>query len=104
VSQRGTRKIDVAVAPDVRIRRREVPESFRVFRARYPVSQLTTIDGLPVTTLFQTLSDLVADRTALQFVREALDGNLSAAALTRDQQAMLREQLASENGGSLARR
>jgi len=50
--------------------RRELPRGLIVHRRDYPEEDVTRIDGLPTTTLFRTLVDLIVNRKELQFVDE----------------------------------
>lgn len=80
--------IDIAVSPGIRFRR-EIPSEIVLHSKSYPASDVTRVKGLPTTTLFRTLADLIANRTALQFVDEALEVAGSRALVTsRDEQTL----------------
>lgn len=71
VSTINPRKVDIAVPRSARFRRQS-SEEVRLHRRDIPAEDVTRIDGLPSTTLFRTLADLIAEGSELQFVDEAL--------------------------------
>jgi predicted transcriptional regulator of viral defense system len=73
--------IDIAIPRSLRLRR-EPPAGVRVNRRDYEPSDLTVISGLPATTLYRTLIDLIMNGRDLQFVDEALTHARTAALLT----------------------
>lgn len=88
VSSINPSKIDVALPPSHRFRR-EIPSEFVLHSKSYPNADVTHVQGLPTTTLFRTLADLIAARVALQFVDEALQVAASRALITsRDDQTL----------------
>src|SRR5579875_498264 len=83
VSTINPKKTDVAVPRAVRIRRRTPPPpGLELHRKSYPPEDVTTVQGLPATTLFRTLADLIARKGALQFVDEALESPRTRSLLT----------------------
>lgn len=72
VSTINPKAVEVSVPRSARLRR-ELPRGLTVYRRDYPEEDVTRIDGLPTTTLFRTLVDLIANRKELQFVAEALN-------------------------------
>lgn len=73
--------IDITV-PRSRRLRREPPAGIRVNRRDYDAADLTTVSGLPITTLYRTLIDLIVSGRNLQFVDEALEHARTKALLT----------------------
>lgn len=72
VSTINPSKIDITLPKSYRVRR-TVPSVYRVHRADLAKSEITFIRGLPVTTLYRTLLDLIIDGQDRQFVDEALN-------------------------------
>lgn len=62
--------------------RRDAPHGVRIHRRDYESSDLTTVSGLPVTTLYRTLVDVIMDGNSLQFVDEVLKESRTEALLT----------------------
>jgi predicted transcriptional regulator of viral defense system len=81
VSTINPTKIDIAIPRKTRLRR-DPPSMVRVHPRSYTSSDVTDIDGLPVTTLFRTLLDLITKNGELQFVDEALANPRSRGLLT----------------------
>lgn len=73
--------VDITVPRRLRLRR-DAPRSVRIHRRDYESSDLTTVSGLPVTTLYRTLVDLVMDGNSLQFLDEVLKESRTEALLT----------------------
>jgi len=71
VSTINPSRIEVAIPRAARLRR-ELPKGLVIERRDYPPEDVTRMNGLPVTTLFRTLVDLIRERKDLQFVDEAL--------------------------------
>jgi hypothetical protein len=61
-------------------------------------SSVTVVDGLPVTTLEQTIADFVESRTDLSLVADVLRDASRVRTLDRDRLAMLLAPLAARNG------
>jgi predicted transcriptional regulator of viral defense system len=88
VSTINPNKIDIALPGSVRFRR-EIPSDIIIHPRVYPTDAIVQVKGLPTTTLFRTLADLIADRRSLQFVDEALEVANSRALITsRDDQTL----------------
>jgi predicted transcriptional regulator of viral defense system len=81
VSTNNPSTIDITVPRRLRLRR-DPPPGIRIRRRDYEDSDLTTVSGLPVTTLYRTLVDLIMDAAGLQFVDEALKDPRARALLT----------------------
>jgi predicted transcriptional regulator of viral defense system len=81
VSTINPNAIDITVPRSLRMRR-DAPPGVRVRRRNYESTDLTTVSGLPVTTLYRTLIDLIVDGGGLQFVDEALKDARTEALLT----------------------
>ena len=77
--------IDITVPRSLRLRR-DPPSGVRIHRRDYESSDITTVSGLPVTTLYRTLLDLIVDGGSLQFVDEALKDARTKALLTSKEQ------------------
>jgi predicted transcriptional regulator of viral defense system len=73
--------IDVTVPKATRLRR-DVPTAVRIHQRDYGAEDMTRVHGLPATTLFRTLVDLIEAGRSLQFVDEALENVLTHAKLT----------------------
>jgi len=84
----NSRVIDVTVPKATRLRR-HVPTAVRIHQRDYGAQDVTRVHGLPTTTLFRTLVDLIEAGRDLQFVDEALENVLSHAALSRSDIAAL---------------
>ncbi|MBV8750852.1 MAG: hypothetical protein JO103_14195 [Candidatus Eremiobacteraeota bacterium] len=75
--------IDVAVPRPTRIRRSTVPPpGLQLHQKSYPSEDIATAQGLPATTLFRTIADLIATKRALQFIDEALENPRTRTLLT----------------------
>jgi predicted transcriptional regulator of viral defense system len=72
--------IDITVPRWLRLRRSPAP-SIRIHRRDYESTDVTTVSGLPVTTLYRTLIDVILDG-GLQFVDEALKNPRTETLLT----------------------
>ena len=64
-------KIEVTIPKSFRVRR-EIPKLYRLHRADLNRDEIDRREGLPVTTLYRTLLDLITERREHQFVDEAL--------------------------------
>lgn len=71
VSTINPSKIDITVPKSFRVRR-DVPSIYRLHYADFERSDLDQRDGLPVTSFYRTLIDLIVDGLDTQFVDEAL--------------------------------
>lgn len=71
VSTINPSSIDITLPKSYRLRR-TVPSIYRVHRADLATNEVAFIRGLPVTTLYRTLLDLIIDGRDQQFVDEAL--------------------------------
>jgi predicted transcriptional regulator of viral defense system len=89
VSTISPSKIDIAISPGIRLRKR-VPGEYRLRFQRYAPEELTHIKGLPVTTLFRTLFDLIVSQQNRQFVEEALQRAPKQGLLTNSEAERLR--------------
>ena len=90
VSTINPKKIDIAVPRDSRFRRSAPPPpQVQLHSKTYPAEDLTTTRGLPSTTLFRTIADLIALGLELQFVDEALADPRAAVLLTTKEQQTL---------------
>lgn len=90
VSTINPKKIDIAVPRDSRFRRNAPPPSqVQIHSKTYPAEDLTTTRGLPSTTLYRTIADLIAINAELQFVDEALANPRASALLTNQEQQTL---------------
>lgn len=88
VSTINPSKIDIALPPAMRFRR-SIPSDIIIHAKSYPSDAVARVNGLPTTTLFRTLADLIAERRALQFVDEALEVAQSRALISsRDDQTL----------------
>ncbi len=77
------KKIDVAVPRATRFRRSTPPPpGLLIHQKSYPREDITTVQGLPATTLFRTIADLIATNPMTQFVDEALDNPRTRSLLT----------------------
>jgi len=72
VSTINPSKIDITLPKKYRLRR-TVPSVYRIHRADLVPKEVTFIRGLPVTTLYRTLLDLICDGREQQFVDEVLE-------------------------------
>ena len=63
---------EISVPRSLRLRR-DIPRSIRIHRRDYEPQDVTTLFGLPATTLFRTLVDLITENRELQFVDEAIE-------------------------------
>jgi predicted transcriptional regulator of viral defense system len=72
VSTINPAKLDITLPKHYRIRR-GVPSVYRLHRVDLTDSDITFILGLPTTTLYRTLLDLILDGREYQFVDEALN-------------------------------
>ena len=79
--------VDITVPRQTRLRR-ERPPGIRVRYRNYGPADVTTVEGLPVTTLYRTLLDLIMDGRELQFVDESLERSVGT--LTRAELRNLR--------------
>src|ERR1700681_791406 len=77
--------IDIPFPRSLRLHR-DPPSGVRIHRRDYESSDITTVSGLPVTTLYRTLLDLIVDGGSLQFVHEALRPLRTKALLTSKEQ------------------
>jgi predicted transcriptional regulator of viral defense system len=73
--------VDITVPRGLRLRR-DPPPGVQLHRRDYTSSEVTNTTGLPVTTLYRTLVDLIVDGSGLQFVDEALQNPRTEAILT----------------------
>jgi predicted transcriptional regulator of viral defense system len=89
VSTISPTKIDIAISPEIRLRKR-VPSEYRVRFQRFTQDEVMHINGLPVTTLFRTLFDLIIALQDRQFVDEALERSPKLGLLTRTEVERLR--------------
>jgi predicted transcriptional regulator of viral defense system len=90
VSTINPKRIDIAVRRDMRFRRSTpLPPLVQLHQKTYPPEDLTITRGLPSTTLFRTIADLIATNTALQFVDEALRDPRTQSLLTSREQEIL---------------
>ena len=64
--------VDITLPRSIRVRR-AVPKKYRVHFRDYDRNETTRLNGLPLTTLFRTLLDLILDSSESQFVGEALE-------------------------------
>ena len=79
--------------------RRQTQRTELRYRVRaLATSSLTVVDGLPVTTLEQTIADLVESRTDLSLVADALRDASRVRTVDRDKLARLLAPLAARNG------
>jgi predicted transcriptional regulator of viral defense system len=81
ISTINPNEIAITLPRSLRLRR-DSPPGVRIHRRDYEPQDLTTIYGLPVTTLFRTLADLMVDGSELQFVDEALQNAPARGLLT----------------------
>jgi len=90
VSTINPKTIDIAVPRDIRFRRSTpLPPQVHLHSKTYPAEDLTTTRGLPSTTLFRTIADLIALGVDLQFVDEALANPRASALLTTHEKQTL---------------
>jgi predicted transcriptional regulator of viral defense system len=73
VSTINQEKIDIAVPRKTRFRRSALPPGLRIHQKEYPLDDISRAQGLPATTLFRTIADLIALNSMTQFVDEALE-------------------------------
>jgi predicted transcriptional regulator of viral defense system len=76
--------IDITLPRSIRVRR-TIPRTYRLHFRDYDPDETTKLQGLPVTTLFRTLFDLILDYTEFQFVTEALDSAQQKGLLTSNE-------------------
>lgn len=70
--QRGNlTTVDLSISRSLRLRR-GVPPAYRIHRRDIDPGEVTSLHGLPLTTLFRTLFDLIVSGEDRQFVAEAL--------------------------------
>ena len=81
--------IDITLPKSYRLRR-TVPSIYRIHRADLADNEITFIGGLPVTTLYRTLLDLIIDARDQQFVDEALNNTAMLSESDRAQLKALR--------------
>jgi predicted transcriptional regulator of viral defense system len=81
VSTINPSRIDITLPRSLRLRR-EVPRAYRVHFRDYDATETAKLNGLPATTLFRTLLDLILDSSESQFVSEALDSASKKGLLT----------------------
>jgi predicted transcriptional regulator of viral defense system len=81
--------IDITLPKSYRLRR-TVPSIYRIHRVDLAENEITFIRGLPVTTLYRTLFDLIIDARDQQFVDEALKNTSMLAESDRAQLKALR--------------
>lgn len=81
VSTINPSRIDITIPRSVRLRRK-VPKPYRLHFRDFEPSETTKLNGLPVTTLFRTLFDLMLDSSESQFVGEALENATQKGLLT----------------------
>jgi predicted transcriptional regulator of viral defense system len=71
VSTINPAKLDITLPKTYRVRR-DVPSVYRLHRVDLRDSDITFVRGLPTTTLYRTLLDLILDGRETQFVDEVL--------------------------------
>lgn len=81
--------VDITLPRSVRIRR-AIPKTYRIHFRDFERGETTKIQGLPVTTLFRTLLDLILDSSEPQFVGEALEDAAKKGLLTSTEVKRLR--------------
>lgn len=89
VSTINPSSIDITLPRSIRIRR-VAPKTYRLHFRDYDRGETTKLNGLPVTSLFRTLLDLILDSTESQFVAEALDRATQRGLLTSSEAKRLR--------------
>jgi len=81
--------IDISLPRSIRIRR-VVPPAYRLHFRDYGDNEVTRLLGLPVTTLYRTLLDLILGTSEAQFVAESLDNAQRMGLLTSTEVNRLR--------------
>lgn len=76
--------IDITVPRSLRLRR-DPPRGVVIHRRDYDSKDMTTTAGLPLTTLYRTLVDLIVGGSCLQYVDEALKHPRADALLTSNE-------------------
>lgn len=89
VSDINPASVDVTVPYNARFRG-TTPSGTVLYPRRLQPIDTTTIDGLPVTTLYRTLLDLIVDRIASDAVEQVLTSESPAVPLTADDIERLR--------------
>lgn len=89
VSTINPSQIDIILPRALRIRR-AIPREYRLRSGDYADSDMTRLFGLPVTTLYRTIFDLIVDSSESQFVAEALDNGQRRGVLTTKETQRLR--------------
>jgi predicted transcriptional regulator of viral defense system len=86
-------QIDITVPTSMRLRKL-IPETYKLRYDSYSPTDVTTVTGLPATTLFRTLFDLIVAHEQRQFVIEAIDEGPGGGILTQKEAQRLRALIA----------
>jgi predicted transcriptional regulator of viral defense system len=81
--------VDLSISRSLRLRR-GIPPAYRIHRRDLDPGEVTRLHGLPLTTLFRTLFDLIVSGEDRQFVAEALDEAPCRGLLTMEETKHLR--------------
>lgn len=84
VSDVNPAKVHITLPTGTRLRRR-IPELYRVHFGDIPAGNLQRVEGLPVTSLYRTIVDLLLDRTGPADLKDVIARGRAQSLLTDDE-------------------